>query len=227
MSRRRQTLALVRKDLRLEARTKETIVAMGLFALVAMVIFQFAVGQRVPDSTAVAGGIIWATVAFTAVLGVGRTWVPEREQRVLDGILCAPVPRLVMLVARVIVIGLFLLLVQVVIVPLAVVFFVRDVAPVDIALVAGVCVLADLCIAVAGALLASMSVFSRARELVIPVLLLPSLVPVVIAAAGATHAVLGPAHEMGEYLGYCRFLAVYALVFSLVAYATFDHILDD
>lgn len=227
MSRMRQLRALVRKDVLLEAHTKETIVAMALFALVSMVIFQFAVGQRAGDSSLIAGGIIWATVSLAAVLGVGRTWVPEREQRVLDGLLIAPVARLTMFTARAIVLTLFLLAVEAVIVPLGIVFFTRDTAPADLALMAGVCVLANLCIAVAGTLLASMSVFSRARELVIPVLLLPALVPVVIAASGATQAVLGPGTELAEYLGYCRFLAVYAAVFSLVAYATYDHVLDD
>lgn len=227
MSRVRQLRALVRKDVLLEAHTKETIVAMALFALVSMVIFQFAVGQRAGDSSLIAGGIIWATVSLAAVLGVGRTWVPEREQRVLDGLLTAPVARLTMFMARAIVLTLFLLAVEVVIVPLGIVFFTRQIAPSDLALMAGVCVLANLCIAVAGTLLASMSVFSRARELVIPVLLLPALVPVVIAASGATQAVLGPGTQLAEYLAYCRFLAVYAAVFSLVAYATYDHVLDD
>lgn len=226
-SRGRQLRALVRKDLQLEARTRETITAMALFALVAMVVFQFAVGQRSDDATGVAGGIIWATIALAAVLGVGRTWVPEREQRVLQGVLVAPVPRLVMLVARVVVLWLFLLAIEVVIVPLGVVFFVSDTTPGGLALVGALCLVANLAIAVPGALLASMSVFSRARELVIPVLLLPALVPVVIAASGGTHAVLGPELQMAEFVGYCRFLAVCAAVFCLVAYATFDHVLDD
>lgn len=223
----RQTRAMIRKDLQLEARTRETVVAMALFSLVSMVVFQFAVGQRSDTPGAVAGGIIWATIALAAVLGVGRTWVPEREQRVMDGVLVAPVARSVFLWARVAVLWLFLLAIELVVVPLGVVFFVQTVDPAALALVAGLCAIANLCIAVPGALLASMSVFSRARELVIPVLLLPSLVPVVIAASGGTHAVLGPVTQMAEYRGYCTFLAVYAVVSSLVAYATFDHVLDD
>lgn len=223
----RQFAALLRKDLRLELRTRETGVAMGLFALVGMVIFQFAIGTRTDDATPFAGGIIWATLALTAVLGVGRTWVPEREQRVLDALLVAPVPRLVMMAARSVALVISLLVVQIVVVPLAVVFFVRDAALLDLALVALVCLLADVAIGIVGALLASMSVFSRARELVLPVLLLPSLIPVVIAAAGATHAVLGSAQELDEYWRYCLFLGVYGVVFALVAVATFDHVLDD
>jgi heme exporter protein B len=153
--------------------------------------------------------------------------VPEREQRVLDALLAAPVPRLVLMAARAVALVLYLLAVQVVVVPLAVVFFVRDASLADLGLVAVVCLLADVAVAVVGALLASMSVFSRARELLLPVLLLPSLIPVVIAAAGATHAVLGPPDALDEYWRYCVFLAVYAVVFALVAFATFEHVLDD
>jgi heme exporter protein B len=223
----RQMRALLLKDLRLELRTRETVVAMGLFALVAMIIFQFAIGQRAPDATPYAAGIIWATVALTAVLGVGRSWVPEREQRVLDALLVAPVSRLTLLVARGIALVLYLLAVEVVVVPLATLFFVSGLEPADLGLVALVCLLADLCVAVVGALLSAMSVFSRARELLLPVLLLPAIVPVVITASGATHAVLGPGDQLAEFRGYCVFLAVYALIFTLVIYATYDHVLDD
>ncbi|MFN8110237.1 MAG: heme exporter protein CcmB [Thermoleophilia bacterium] len=222
-----QVRALVRKDVLLELRTRETGVAMVLFALVAMVLFQFTIGTRTEDPTPFAGGIIWGTVALTAVLGVGRTWVPEREQRVLDGLLAAPVPRLAFLAARVVTLVVSLLAVQVLVVPLAVVFFVRDTALTGVLLTGLVCLVADVAIALVGAFLASMSVFTRARELLLPVLMLPSLLPVVIAAAGATHAVLGPHANRGEYRGYILFLLVYGVVFALVAYATFDHVLDD
>lgn len=227
LSGRRQYMALVRKDLRLEYRTRETVVAMGLFSLVVIILFEFTVGERIGDTKTVAGSVMWSTLVLGAVLGVGRTWVPEREQRVLDAILAAPVSRLVMLAARTTSLVIFLLGVQVVVVPLSAVLFVNGTGAVNLALVAGVCLLADICIGIMGALVASMSVFSRTRELVLPVLLLPLLIPVVITAGGATDAVLGASRQMAEYRGYCLFLAVYAVIFALVAFATFDYILDD
>jgi heme exporter protein B len=223
----RQLRALVLKDLRLELRTRDTAVAMGLFSIVAMVIFQFAVGSRVDDLTPFAGGILWAVLSLTAVLGVGRSWVPEREQRVLEGILVAPVPRMVLLVAKALAIMGYLVAVEIVAVPLVVVFFVRDAALGDLGLIWLVCLLADLGIAVLGSLLACLALFARARELLLPVLFLPALLPLVIAAAGATHAVAGGTNDLAEYRGYCLFLAVYAVIFALVAYATYDHVFDD
>lgn len=223
----RQLRALLLKDLRLELRTRDTLVAMVLFAVVAMMIFQFAFGSQGDDLTRVSGGILWATLALTAVLGVGRSWVPEREQRVLDGILVAPVPRLVLLVAKAGAIYAYLLLVEVIAVPLVALFFVRGGQASDLLLVGAVCLLANLGISVLGSLLACLSLFARARELLLPVLFLPSLLPVVIAASGAVHAVSGRTNDLAEYRGYCLFLGVYAVIFALVAYATYEHVFDD
>jgi heme exporter protein B len=223
----RQLRALLVKDLRLELRTRETVVAMVLFAVAAMVIFQFGFGTRTGDLTQFAGGLLWVTMALTAVLGVGRTYVAEREQRVLDGLLVAPVPRLVLMTAKAIAIVGYLLAVEVIAVPLLGVFFIEGPWAADLGWIAIVCLLADAGIAILGTLLASVALFTRARELLLPVLFLPSLVPVVIAAAGATHAVAGGANDMAEYRGYCLFLGVYAVVFALVAYATYEAVFDD
>lgn len=223
----RQLRALMLKDLRLELRTRDTLAAMVLFAVVAMMIFQFAFGGRGQNLSDVSGGILWATLSLTAVLGVGRSWVPEREQRVLDGILTAPVPRDLLLVAKAGAIYAYLLAVEVVAVPLVTIFFVRDQALGDLALIGVVCLLANLGIAVLGSLLACLALFARARELLLPVLFLPSLLPVVIAASGATQAVSGGTNDLAEYRGYCLFLGVYAVIFGLVAYATYEHVFDD
>lgn len=222
----RQLRALVLKDLRLELRTRDTAVAMVLFVVIAMVILQFGFGTRETDLTRFAGGLLWVPLAFAAVLGVGRSYVAEREQRVLDGLLVAPVSRFVMLVARAIAIVGYLLAVQVVAVPLLGVFFVKGPYWSDLGWLFLACLIADIGIGILGTLVASMAVFTRARELVLPVIFLPLLVPVVIAAAGATHAVVGP-NDMSQYRNYCLFLLGYAVTFGLVAFATFDAVFDD
>lgn len=229
MSRRtlRQFRALLVKDLRLELRTRDTAIAMSLFAVIAMVIFQFAVGTRTEETTPFAGGILWATLALTAVLGVGRSYVPEREQRVLDGLLVAPVPRMTLMTAKAVTIALYMLAVEVVAVPLVGIFFVEGSFAGDLPLLLVTCLIANAGIGILGSLFSSMALFSRAREVVLPVLFLPSLLPVVIAAAGATHSVLGVSNDMAEYRGFTLFLALYAVVFGLVAYATYPYVFDD
>jgi heme exporter protein B len=220
-------MALVRKDLRLELRTRETIVAMVLFAIVMLAILQFGFGTRDDDLTRFVGGLMWVTLAFTAVLGVGRSYVAEREQRVLDGLLVAPVPRTVMLTAKAIAIFLYMTVVEIVVIPLVGIFFVKGPYWDAIGWIAIAAVLANICIALSGTLFSGLALFTRARDLILPVLFLPALVPVVIAGAGATHAVAGGPHDMSEWRGYCLFLLAYAILFALVSVATYDAVFDD
>lgn len=223
----RQLGGLIRKDLRLELRTKETVVAMVLFAVVTLTIMQFGFGTRDDDLTRFVGGLMWVTLAFTAVLGVGRSYVAEREQRVLDGLLVSPVPRTVMLGAKAIAIFLYMTAVEIVVIPLVGVFFVKGPYWDAIGWIAIAAVLANICIALSGTLFSGLALFTRARDLILPVLFLPALVPVVIAGAGATHAVAGGPHDMSEWRGYCLFLLAYAILFGLVSVATYDAVFDD
>lgn len=222
----RQIRALVRKDLWLEMRTRDTVVAMGLFVVIAMVILQFGFGTRETDLTRFAGGLLWVPITFAAVLGVGRSYVAEREQRVLDGLLVAPTSRFAMLIARAISITGYLLVVELVAIPLLGVFFVRGPYWGSVGWIALAALLADVAIGVLGTLVASMAVFTRARELVMPVIFLPLLLPVVVAAAGATHAVVG-GHDMTSYTRYCVFLVGFSVLFGLVAFATYEAVFDD
>lgn len=219
--------ALLLKELRLEVRTRQTIPAMALFALVAMVIFQFAVGFRAGDAEAIAPGVLWATLALTAVLGVGRSFVAERDQGAIEALLVSPVPRPLIIIARVIALALFLAVVEIALVPLVILFFVEGATLADIAWLVPVLVIADIAIGLLGALLAALTVVARGRELLLPLMLLPALLPLVIAGAGATEAVLGVTNDMAEYRGYLLFLTGYAIVFALVAVATYEHVLDD
>ncbi len=224
----RQLAGLVRKDLRLELRTKETVVAMVLFAVATLAIMQFGFGTRDDDLTRFTGGLMWVTLAFTAVLGVGRSYVAEREQRVLDGLLVSPVPRTVLLAAKAIAIVIFMAITEVVVIPLVGIFFVKGPYWEHIGWIALVALIADVCIALSGTLFSGLALFTRARDLILPVLFLPALVPVVIAAAGATHAVIaGGPNDMTDYRGYCLFLVGYAILFLLVSVATYDAVFDD
>jgi len=121
----RQMRALLLKDLRLELRTRETLVAMVLFSVLAIFLLQFAFQRSESDLTRFAGGLLWVVLAFTSVLGVGRSYVAERDQGVLDGLLVSPVSRLVLISAKAIAIFLYLVAVEVVVVPLVGIFFVK------------------------------------------------------------------------------------------------------
>lgn len=215
--------ALLRKDLRAELRTGETVPAMCLFAVTTFVIFHFAL-----DRAAVAGdlaaGVLWVTVLFSAVLGVNRLFVAEREQGGFDGFLLAPVDRTAMLVAKATALLLFLVVVQLVAVPAFAVLLLEPSPPPQLALVL---LLGDVGIAVVGTLTSALAVQTRARDLMVPIIALPLLIPVVIAAASATGPLLAAAGAGSVSLKWISVLALYDLVFALLAYAVFDFLLED
>jgi heme exporter protein B len=222
----RAAAAIVRKDLLVELRTGEAVPAMVLFSLSTFVIFHFAL-DRNSVSGELAAGVFWVTLLFASVLAIGRLFVPEREQGGFDGFLLAPVDRTAMFVAKAIVLLCFLVAVEIVAVPA---FAILLLGPSPWGALPGLIatlVLVDLGVAVIGTLVGALGVQARARDLIVPILLLPLLIPVVIAAARATSPLLleaGAGALPGRWLGV---LALYDLTFGLVAYAIFDFLLED
>jgi heme exporter protein B len=215
--------ALLRKDLRAELRTGETVPAMCLFAVTTFVIFHFAL-DRESVAGDLAAGVLWVTLLFAAVLGINRLFVAEREQGGFDGFLLAPVDRTAMLVAKVLALLAFLAAVELVAVPAFAVLLLEPAPDPRIALVL---VLGDLGIAVVGTLTSALAVQTRARDLIVPVVTLPLLIPVVIAAASASSPLLAADGAGSVSLKWLAILGLYDLVFGLVAYAVFDFLLED
>ena len=162
--------ALARKDLRVELRARDTLPAMLLFVLSTLVVFRFALPNDSGGDAAY--GLLWVAIVFTALLGLARAWVPEHEHGVLDGLILAPCDRSAIWFGKTLATLAFLLAAQVVALPAFALFF----APLDATAVAGV-LLADIGICVVGSLLAAMAAAGRARELLLPLLVLPSVDP--------------------------------------------------
>jgi heme exporter protein B len=222
----RTALAVLRKDLRLELRTLETVPAMILLTLVTFVIFHFGLNRATIDGQ-LAAGVFTATLLFAAMLGVNRLFVAEREQGGFDAFLLAPVDRSAMLLAKATALFLFLVILEVVAVPAFALFLLGPpIGPVLPGLVL-VLVLADAALAVIGTLVSAIAVHTRARDLIGPVIALPLLIPALIAtarAAGPLMAVHGAGSPPGRWLA---ILALYDVVFALLAYAVFDFLLED
>jgi len=217
--------ALVRKDLRQELRTLESVPAMMLFALSTFVLFHFGL-DRASLAGDLAAGVLWVTLLFAAVLGINRLFVAEREQGGFDAIRLAPIDATALLAAKAAALVVYLAALEVVAVPIFGVFFLDDWA--GLGPLCAVLVLADLGLAATGTLISSMATHSRARDLLVPLILLPLLIPLMIAAAGAAEPLLvrgGPQYDdFGQWLGV---LALYDAVFALVAYAVYDFVLED
>jgi heme exporter protein B len=204
--------ALARKDLLLELRARDTVPAMLLFVVSALVVFRFALPADASDLAA--AGLLWIAVVFTALLGLTRAFVAEREQRVLDGLVLAPIDRSAIWLAKGISVLAFLVLAEAIALPAFAIFF----APITATTVAAFA-LADVGIAAVGTLLAAMAAASRARELLLPLLFLPLAIPIVVGGVGAS---VEP--DPARYLA---FLGLYDLVFAILAWASFDYVVTE
>jgi heme exporter protein B len=217
---------VLRKDLLLELRTFETIPAMVLFSIVTFVIFHFGL-NRATIAGQLAGGVLTVTLLFAAMLGINRLFVSEREEGGFDAFLLAPVDRSALLLAKSAALFVFLVALEVIAVPaFAVLLLGPSLGPPLLGLIA-VLALADLGLAVIGTLVSAIAVHTRARDLIGPVIGLPLLIPALIAtarAAGPLLAVHGSSSPPGKWIA---ILALYDLVFALLAYAVFDFLLED
>ncbi|MEJ7823923.1 MAG: heme exporter protein CcmB [Solirubrobacteraceae bacterium] len=218
--------ALLSKELALELRTRESVPAMVMFSITTYVLFHFGLDRNTIDGD-LASGVLWVTLLFAAMLGINRLFVAEHEQGGFDGFLLAPVDRTAMFVAKAIALFAFLCAVELVAVPAFALLLLGP--PLGQALPGLIVVLlaANAGVAVVGTLVAALAIQTRARELMVALLALPLLVPVVLGAARATAPLLhqgGAAALPGEWLG---LLALYDLLFALIAYAIFDFLLED
>jgi len=223
----RQTVAaLLAKDLVLELRTREAVPAMVLFSITTYVVFHFGLDRNSIDGD-LASGVLWVTVLFAAILGINRLFVAEHEQGGFDGFLLAPVDRTAMFVAKAIALFAFLCVVELLAVPAFAVLLLGPSLGQALPELLLVLLAANAGIAVVGTLVAALAIQTRARDLMVPLLVLPLLVPVVLGAARASAPLLaqgGAGPLPGDWLA---LLALYDLLFALIAYAVFDFLLED
>jgi heme exporter protein B len=222
---RRAVGAILRKDVAVELRTFESVPAMTLFAVTTFVLFHFGLDRASLEGD-LAAGVLWVTLLFAAVLGQNRLFVAEEEQGGFDGFLLAPVDRTALFVAKAIALFTFLTVVELVALPAFAVLLLGPSPWEAIPSLLLVLALANAGIAVAGTLVAGLAIRTRARELIGPMLTLPLLVPVILAASEATSPLLAedPAGAPARWLA---ILAIYDLVIGLVAYGVFDFLLED
>jgi heme exporter protein B len=218
-----QVGAIVAKDLAAELHTREIVSAMFVFAVLALFIFSFALDLRGALASAAAPGVLWAAIAFAGTLGLSRSMARERQTGGVEGLLVAPVDRVSIFFGKALGSFLLMLAVELVLVPLAVAFF-------NVPLLSGG-VLATLFLgtvgyAAAGTLLAAIAVNTRAREVMLPILMLPLLVPLLLAAVQTTRGLVEGA-AWAELGGWTRILVVYDLIIVAVAMVTFGYTLED
>ena len=218
--------ALIRKDLRSELRTGDTLPAMALFSISTFVLFHFGLDARSLEGD-MAAGVFWVTMLFAAVLAVNRQFVAEREEGGFDGFLLAPVDRTSLFVAKATVLFCFLAAVEVFVVAAFAILLLGPSPWPGLPSLVLVLGLADVGIAVIGTLVAALAVQTRARDLLVPLLALPLSVPLVIAGARACEPLLAADGAGPLEPRWLLILGLYDLVFGLLAYAIFDFLLEE
>jgi heme exporter protein B len=216
--------AILAKDLRTELRTLESVPAMVVFAATTFIVFRFGL-DRTELSGSLAAGVLLVTILFAALLAINRVFVAEREEGGFDVIRLAPVDATALLAAKVCVLVVYLAILELVAVAL---FGLLFGATTGLLAIAPVLLLADIGLATVGALVSSIAVNSRARDLIAPLLLLPLLVPVMIGAASIAENLLaagGPSYD--GFAKWMAVLALYDLVFIAVGWAVYEFVLED
>jgi len=215
--------AVIWKDLTAEWRTRENLTAMLVFALLTVLIFNFALELDIQAQESLSAGILWVTFVFAGTIGLNRSMATEKDRGCLDGLLLAPVDRTVIYFGKVIANMIFMLLVELIILPIYSFLFGVAVFQPGFLLVV---FLGSFGYVAVGTLLATMVVQVRTRDILLPILLFPLILPVVIAAVKASQGFLEllPIAEVSTWL---NLLLVYDLIFIAVAFMVFDYVVEE
>ncbi len=219
----RAVAAIVWKDIRAELRTKDIFSSMFVFALLTVILFNFAFELRVPDMKMVVPGIIWVAISFAGTLGLNRAFVIEQDKGSLAGLLLAPVDRAAIYFGKLLGNLLFMCVVEIIILPLVMIFYNLSLwSPAHLL----VLLLGTYGFAAVGTVFSAIAVNTRAREVMLPILLFPVLLPVLIAGVKMSGALLdGEAlSSLGNWL---QIVTVYDVGFTIVAYLTFGYVMEE
>lgn len=219
----RASWAVAAKDLRAELRSKETVSAMFVFALLSIMIFSFALEFDRTGRQASAAGVLWVTLIFAGTLGLGRSLSREKDQGCLDGLLLTPVDRSALYFGKLVGNFVFMSVVALVLLPLlSVLFDVSFFKPmVPVVLLLGVLGYAGV-----GTLISSMAVYTRGREVLLPILLLPIALSILIPAVRMTRGLLEGA-PMADLTVWLNMLIGTNVIYITLAYILFDFIVEE
>ena len=217
----RQVLAIVWKDLRCELRTRQVWIGMAMFALLVLVVFNFAFDLRVDNKAAVAPGALWIAFVFASVLGLGRTLAAEQDRGSMDRLLLCPVDRTAVYCAKLIGNLAFIGAVEVVALPIFAAIY--DL-PIITGLILPIVVLGTIGVAAVGTLFSAVAATTQAREVLLPLLVFPLIVPVVIGAVKATEALVSPVSGDAPWLG---LIAAFDVIFLSISAVTFQYVIEE
>ncbi|MCC7511064.1 MAG: cytochrome C biogenesis protein [Anaerolineae bacterium CFX3] len=217
------TFAVVRKDLTAEFRSRELLSAMLVFSLLVILIFNFALELEPTTRREVTSGVLWTTFAFAGTLGLNRSMASEKDRGCLDGLLLAPVDRSAIYFGKVISNLAFMFVVEAFVLPIYAMLYGVNLFNPGLLLVI---LLGSVGYTAIGTLLASISVQTRTRDVLLPILLFPVAIPVLLSAVKASTGFLNGA-DMAEIWPALNLLIVYDVIFTAVAFMVFDAVVEE
>ncbi|MEO5656738.1 MAG: heme exporter protein CcmB [Nitrospiria bacterium] len=212
------------KDLISEIRSRETISSMFFFALIVILVFSFSFSMDQSETRELIAGIIWVAFAFTGIIGLGKSFSAELQNDCLEHLQISPASKGAIYLGKLAANLLFMLIVEIILFPMFVIFFNLDVVE-QLPVLLLIFALATLGLSTVGTLFSAMTVQIRAREVMLPILLLPLAVPVMIAAVEATRGALNGS-PIAMYGNWLQLLAVFDVVFTVMSFWVFEWILD-
>jgi heme exporter protein B len=219
----RQLYAIIAKELAVEWRTKETVSAMLVFALLVLAIFNFAFDLQGLDIRVVGPGLLWVAFSFSGIIGLGRSFAAERDRGSLDGMLLAPIDRGAIFLGKAFANFVFIFVMEAVTLPLFVILFN---VPIEWFPLVGFVLMGTIGFSAVGTLLSAVSASTRMRDVMLPVLLFPVLVPLLVASVKITQgALLGL--PFSDYQGWFNLLLAYDAIFLVVAYLVFEFVVEE
>ncbi|MFQ5860677.1 MAG: heme exporter protein CcmB [Dehalococcoidia bacterium] len=219
----RPILALVWKDILLELRTRDIVVSVAVFALLVVLVFNFAFDPTPAQVAILAPGLLWAAFTFAGVLALSRIFILEKDRGSLEGLLLCPVSRDVIFFGKLLGAFLFMLLVEALLLPVFTLLFNFSTLLLGLLLTL---VLATLGFAAVGTLFSAIAVHTRSREIMLPILFIPIVVPVLIAAVEASARVLNGA-PWSEFSNWLQLLLVFDAIYLVICPWLFGFVLEE
>ncbi|MCH8863761.1 MAG: heme exporter protein CcmB [Chloroflexi bacterium] len=211
------------KDTIAEMRTREIISSVLVFTLLVIVIFNFAFGTNQTTLNLVAPGILWVTFTFAGVLSLNRAFVPEKEQGCLEGLMACPVSREVIYVGKMLASLLFMLIIEAIALPIFAFLFNLPVLSLQIIVIT---VLTTIGFVTVGTLFSALAVNTKAREMILPILFLPVVIPIIISAVLATGTALAGG-SWSELASSLQIIAVFDVIFLVVSFLVFPYVIEE
>ncbi len=214
---------IIRKDFQAELRSRELIGSMGLFALLSVLVFSFALELDRIARTEAISGVLWVTIVFASILGLNRSMAMERDQGNLDALLIAPIHRAAIYGGKLVGNFVFTLIIGLLLLPLMTILYNKSL--IDGWLVA-VLIMGTLGFTTLGTLLAAMTVQTRAREALLPIVMLPVVLPLLLAAVKASSGILA-ANPQDDWVQWVQIVAVLDVIYLTICVLLFEYVVEE